>query len=154
LYPGVMLTAEGPKIFELNVRFGDPETQVYLPRLESDLLELVDASTSGTLATDALAWRDESVLGVVVASKGYPGAYEKGLPIRGLDGADGERVKVFHSGTEERDGQLVTNGGRVLCVTAWAPELVGARDAAYAAAAGIDFDGCFSRSDIGAKALT
>ncbi|MGH8261612.1 MAG: phosphoribosylamine--glycine ligase [Steroidobacteraceae bacterium] len=154
LYPGIMLTASGPRVLEFNVRFGDPETQVYLTRLQGDLLELLDASTSGTLGGTALAWSPLTSVCVAMASGGYPGDYEKGRLITGIEAADAlPRTKVFHAGTALRDGRLVTNGGRVLGVTALADDLAAARSAAYAAVDRIHFDGAHFRRDIGARAL-
>jgi phosphoribosylamine--glycine ligase len=154
LYPGVILTASGPRVLEFNARFGDPETQVYLPRLESDLIELLNASVDGTLDRINLRWRPLAAVCVVMASGGYPGPYAKGQTISGLDAADSQPdTKVFHAGTALRDGQVVTNGGRVLGVTAWAPTLARARDAAYAAVDRIRFEGAHVRRDIAAKAL-
>ena len=154
LYPGVMLTADGPKVLEFNARFGDPETQVYLTRLENDLVELLDACVSGTLRDIPLRWSKHASVCVVMASKGYPGPYAKGLPISGLESVSAlENVKVFHAGTAVKDGQIVTNGGRVLGVTAWAPTLAEAQNAAYAAVDLIQFEGAHFRRDIGAKAL-
>ena len=154
LYPGLMLTRQGPKVLEFNARFGDPETQVYLTRLETDLVELLDASVSGQLHKLELKWRPEVAVCVVMASGGYPGAYAKGKPITGLeDAARLPATKVFHAGTTEADGRIVTNGGRVLGVTAWGVDLVQARAAAYAAAGCIQFEGAQFRRDIGAKAL-
>lgn len=154
LYPGIMLTREGPKVLEFNARFGDPETQVYLPRLKRDLLELLDASTQGTLADLQLEWSPQACVCVVMASEGYPGSYPKGRPITGLEEAASlPGVKVFHAGTKLADGKVVTNGGRVLGVTAWADDLAQARDAAYAAVARIHFEGAQFRRDIAAKAF-
>ena len=154
LYPGVMLTADGPKVLEFNARFGDPETQVYLPRLESDLVDLVEASAAGTLDRVQLQWSRCASVCVVMASGGYPGSYEKGKVIHGLaDTAQVPNVKVFHAGTARVRGETVTNGGRVLGVTAWATTLAQARDKAYAAVARIRFDGAQFRRDIAAKAL-
>ena len=154
LYPGVMLTTEGPKVLEFNARFGDPETQVYLPRLESDLVELVAASAAGTLDRVQLKWSRCASVCVVMASGGYPGSYAKGKVIHGLaEAAQLPDVKVFHAGTARVGGETVTNGGRVLGVTAWAETLAQARDQAYAAVAGISFDGAQFRRDIAAKAL-
>jgi phosphoribosylamine---glycine ligase len=155
LYPGVMLTKEGPKIIEFNARFGDPEAQVYLTRLENDLVELFNASVDGTLAKVELKWNAMPSVCVVMASGGYPGSYPKGKPISGL--AEASRLpntKVFHAGTARKDDQIVTNGGRVLGVTAWASDLAGARMAAYQAVEVIDFEGRQYRRDIGSKALT
>jgi phosphoribosylamine--glycine ligase len=154
LYPGVMLTKQGPKVLEFNARFGDPETQVYLPRLENDLLDLLEASLDGALAKVELRWRPVAAVCVVMASGGYPGAYDKGKPITGL--AEAARLpdtKIFHAGTALQGDRVVTHGGRVLGVTAWANDLSGARDAAYAAVERIQFEGAFWRRDIAAKAL-
>jgi phosphoribosylamine--glycine ligase len=154
LYPGVMLTQAGPKVIEFNARFGDPEAQVYLTRLENDLVELLMASADGNLAGVDLKWSATASVCVVMASGGYPGTYPKGKVIDGLEAAAGlPNTKVFHAGTALQDGRVVTNGGRVLGVTAWAPDLAQARDAAYAATAKIRFDGAQFRRDIAAKAL-
>ena len=154
LYPGVMLTKAGPKILEFNARFGDPETQVYLTRLENDLVELLDASASGTLAKHELKWSPLASVCVVMASGGYPGNYAKGKVISGLDAANAlPLTKVFHAGTALQDGQIVTNGGRVLGVTALGKDLKTAQAAAYAAVEKIHFDGAQFRHDIAAKAL-
>ena len=154
LYPGVMLTKSGPKVLEFNARFGDPETQVYLTRLENDLVELLDASASGTLAKLELKWSRNASVCVVMASGGYPGAYAKGKLIHGLDdAAQLANTKVFHAGTACSGNEVVTSGGRVLGVTAWASDLANARAAAFAAVAKIRFDGAQWRRDIGAKAL-
>lgn len=149
-----MLTKNGPRVLEFNARFGDPETQVYLMRLENDLVELLDASVSGTLAKMELKWKPDASVCVVMASGGYPGNYEKGKPIRGLDDAAKlPGVKVFHAGTAAKDGQIVTNGGRVLGVTALGKDLKAAQTAAYAAVEKICFEGIQFRHDIGAKAI-
>ena len=154
IYPGVMLTKDGPKVLEFNARFGDPETQVYLTRLESDLLELLEASRTGTLSGTTLRWSAHPSVCVVMASQGYPGSYQKGVPISGLSDASAlPNTKVFHAGTANSGGNIVTSGGRVLGVTARAEGLRQARDAAYAAVAKIRFDGAHYRRDIGAKAL-
>ena len=154
LYPGVMLTKNGPKILEFNARFGDPETQVYLTRLESDLVELLEASASGTLAKHKLKWSPLASVCVVMASGGYPGNYAKGKPILGLaQAAMLPNVKVFHAGTALKDGQIVTNAGRVLGVTAMGKDLSAAQAAAYAAVEAITFEGAQFRHDIAAKAF-
>jgi phosphoribosylamine--glycine ligase len=154
LYPGVMLTKSGPKILEFNARFGDPETQVYLTRLENDLVELLDASASGTLAKHELKWSPLASVCVIMASGGYPGNYPKGKVITGLDAANKlPHTKVFHAGTALKDGQIVTNGGRVLGVTALGKDLSAAQAAAYAAVETIQFEGAHFRRDIAAKAL-
>src|SRR6185312_5810767 len=154
LYPGIMLTKNGPCVLEFNARFGDPETQVYLTRLENDLVELLDASVNGALDKMELRWKPEASVCVVMASGGYPGSYEKGKPIRGLDEvAKIPNVKVFHAGTTLKENQIVTNGGRVLGVTALGKDLKSAQAAAYAAGGKIHFDGAHFRRDIAAKAL-
>ena len=154
LYPGIMLTKNGPKILEFNARFGDPETQVYLMRLENDLVELLDASVSGTLAKHELKWSPAVAVCVVMASGGYPGNYAKGRIISGLDtAAKLPDTKVFHAGTALKDGHVVTNGGRVLGVTALGTDLKAAQTAAYAAVEKIHFDSAHFRRDIAAKAL-
>jgi phosphoribosylamine--glycine ligase len=154
LYPGIMLTKSGPKVLEFNARFGDPETQVYLTRLENDLVELLDASVNGTLDKIELKWKAEASVCVVMASGGYPGSYVKGKPILGLaEAAMLPYVKVFHAGTARAGEQIVTNGGRVLGVTALGKDLKSAQAAAYAAVERIHFDGAHFRRDIAAKAL-
>ena len=154
LYPGVMLTKNGPRVLEFNARFGDPETQVYLTRLENDFVELLDASVNGTLDKIELKWKPDASVCVVIASGGYPGNYEKGRPIRGLDDAAKlPNVKVFHAGTTLKDGQIVTSGGRVLGVTAWGNNLKAAQLAAYAAVEKICFEGIQFRRDIAAKGI-
>jgi phosphoribosylamine--glycine ligase len=154
IYPGVMLTRNGPKVLEFNARFGDPETQVYLTRLENDLVELLEASIDSTLSNVELRWKSDASVCVVMASEGYPGSYAKGKPISGLDMAASQaNTKVFHAGTALSGKQVVTNGGRVLGVTAWAPDLRQARDAAYNTVSKIRFDGAHYRRDIASKAL-
>jgi phosphoribosylamine--glycine ligase len=154
LYPGVMLTKNGPKVLEFNARFGDPETQVYLTRLENDLVELLDASVSGTLAHVELKWSLQVSVCVVMASGGYPGSYAKGKVISGLDAANAlPNTKVFHAGTAKSGNPIVTNGGRVLGVTALGKDLKSAQTTAYVAVKKIHFDGAQFRHDIAAKAL-
>jgi phosphoribosylamine---glycine ligase len=154
LYPGIMLTKDGPKVLEFNARFGDPETQVYLTRLENDLLELLDASVSGTLAKHELRWKPEASVCVVMASGGYPGNYAKGKVIHGLGDANAlPNTKVFHAGTARAGEQIVTSGGRVLGVTALGKDLKSARAAAYTAVEKIHFEGAQFRRDIAAKAM-
>lgn len=154
LYPGVMLTKAGPKVIEFNARFGDPETQVYLARLKTDLVELLSASIDGKLDSMELSWSPMAAVCVVMASGGYPGSYSKGKTITGIAQADGlPNTKVFHAGTALADGRVVTNGGRVLGVTAWAGTLAEARDGAYRAVERIQFEGAQYRRDIAAKAL-
>ena len=154
IYPGIMLTDDGPKVLEFNARFGDPETQVYLPRLKNDLVDLLEASIDGTLNEHELQWTDQSAVCVVMASGGYPNDYEKGKVISGIEAADAiSGVKVFHAGTTIKDNKIVNSGGRVLGVTALGDNLLAARNLAYKAASMIHFDGAFSRKDIAAKAL-
>jgi len=156
LYFGLMLTPDGPKVIEYNCRFGDPETQVVLPLLQSDLLRVMLATTNGTLAETDVTFRDGAAACVILASGGYPLSYEKGKPITGLcDGQipDADDVTVYHAGTAVKDGALVTNGGRVLGVTATAPTLPEALEKAYAASEKIHFEKLHKRSDIGQRAL-
>lgn len=149
LYAGLMLTADGPKVLEFNCRFGDPETQVILPRLESNLGEALLACVEGNLGVYRFRWRPEACVGVVLASGGYPGPYEAGKPIAGLaDAAAGDGVELFHSGTALRDGTVVTSGGRVATVAALGPGLDEARHRAYRACSMISFDGMAYRTDI------
>jgi phosphoribosylamine--glycine ligase len=155
LYPGIMLTKFGPRVLEFNARFGDPETQVYLTRLENDLVELLTASVDGALGKVELKWSPLASVCVVMASGGYPGAYPKGKGISGIDDANMlPNTKVFHAGTALKDGQIVTNGGRVLGVTALGKDLKSAQTAAYAAVKKIRFEGAHYRHDIAAKAVT
>jgi phosphoribosylamine---glycine ligase len=154
LYPGIMLTKDGPKVLEFNARFGDPETQVYLTRLENDLVEVLDASVAGTLDKVDLKWSPMASVCVVMASAGYPGSVVKGKVISGLDeAAKLANVKVFHAGTSSAGGQIVTSGGRVLGVTGWGGDVRAAREVAYVAVKGIQFEGAQWRSDIASKAL-
>ena len=157
LYFGLMLTPKGPKVIEYNCRFGDPETQVVLPLLQSDLLQIMLACTNGTLADTEVKFSDGAAACVILASGGYPVSYEKGKPISGLtDGqlAGEENITVYHSGTAiQEDGTLVTNGGRVLGVTATADRLTAAITQAYAAAEKISFEKLHKRTDIGFRAL-
>jgi phosphoribosylamine--glycine ligase len=155
LYGGFVLTSGGPKVLEYNARFGDPETQVLLPRLKTDLLDIMLAVTEGRLDEIDVAWSDDVAVSVVLASGGYPGDYEKGKVIIGIDEAEKiEGVTVYHAGTElDDEGRLVTAGGRVLNVTAVAPTFAEARERAYDAVMRITFDGMHYRTDIGLKAL-
>lgn len=155
LYGGFMLTPEGPKVLEFNARFGDPETQVILPRLENDLVDVMLACAEQRLDEVELSWRDEWAVAVVLTSAGYPGSYEKGKVITGVEDADAlDGVTVYHAGTAVTDtGELVTSGGRVLAVTALGDTFEEARDLAYAACEKIDFEGKTLRHDIGLKAL-
>ncbi|WP_096201814.1 phosphoribosylamine--glycine ligase [Bacillus sp. FJAT-45350] len=151
LYAGLMMTTKGPKVIEFNARFGDPETQVVLPRLESDLVDVI----TGLLNEEKpeLTWSDNAVLGVVLASTGYPKAYDKGAVIKGLGNLE-EQTLVFHAGTKEVNGNLVTNGGRVLLVSRKAQDLKTAQADVYRELENIQCDGLFNRSDIGNKAIS
>lgn len=154
IFAGLMITEEGPRVLEFNCRFGDPETQVVLPRLKNDLVDLVEAVCEGTLHEHNLEWEDEAAVCVVLAAKGYPENPVKGTPIRGLEEVEAAgRAHVFHAATAERDGQIVTAGGRVLGVTALGRSLPRAIDAVYKEVARIRFDGAHFRKDIGQKAL-
>ncbi|MHB0867451.1 MAG: phosphoribosylamine--glycine ligase [Thermoleophilia bacterium] len=151
LYAGLMLTADGPRVLEFNTRFGDPETQAILPRLKTDLVELMLACADGTLAAHELQWRPERCVTVIMASAGYPVSASRGDVITGLDDNGGlEGVDVFHAGTAEEEGRLVTAGGRVLAVSALDATFTGARGKAYAAVAKISFAGAQHRTDIAA----
>ena len=150
LYAGLMLTAEGPKLIEFNCRFGDPEAQVLMRRVRSDIVPALWGAATGRLGGVGLDWMEEACICVVMAAKGYPGAYEKGSVIGGLEEAERGGAIVFHAGTAEREGRVVADGGRVLGVTATGETLRAARDAAYAAAARIDWPDGFYRQDIGA----
>lgn len=153
LFAGLMLTEDGPQLIEYNVRFGDPETQVILPRLKSDLLELMIASVENSLLEVEAEWSDETALTVVLASKGYPGSYEKGTEIRDLDKAAAGNIEIFHAGTAENDGKLTAIGGRVLNITAMGSSVSEAQADAYAAIKKVDWPNGFCRSDIGWRAV-
>lgn len=152
IYPGMMMTADGPRVVEFNARFGDPETEALLPRLRSDLLEICDAVAHGRLAEVPVAWSEDATVGVVMASRGYPGAYETGAPVTGIHDVDPD-VQVFIAGARRDDaGVLRTSGGRVLCVVASAPSMEEARARAYDNVRRIEFEGAHYRTDIGATA--
>jgi len=156
LYAGLMITKKGPELIEYNVRFGDPECQVVMMRLMSDLLPALIASTDGVLSSFDLRWYEEPALTVVIAAKGYPGSYEKGSVIRRLSDAAGnsDDVKIFHAGTKTgSDGEVLANGGRVLNVTAMAPTIKEAQERAYAAVDKIDWPEGFCRRDIAWRAI-
>jgi len=149
LFPGLMMTAEGPRVLEFNCRFGDPESQVLVRKLQSDLLDLIHATIHGTLDHAEARWNEEAALCIVAASGGYPGSYPKGIPIEGIEEAeDLQGITVFHAGTSSKDGILQTSGGRVLGVTSLAKDLPAARDAAYDAIGRIHFDGMQYRRDL------
>jgi phosphoribosylamine--glycine ligase len=152
LYAGLMITDKGPKVIEYNARFGDPETQVVLPRLASDLVDIFLAAVEGRLHECEVQWKKDAAVCVIMASEGYPGTYPKGKEITGLP-ANTEELIVFHAGTAEKEGRIVTNGGRVLGVTALGADLYQAQQKAYEAVRSISFEGAHYRTDIGAKAL-
>jgi phosphoribosylamine--glycine ligase len=147
-----MLTADGPKVLEFNCRFGDPETQSLLPLIESDLLEALAAAAAGSLAGVPLTFSDRAAVTVVLAARDYPERGDAGTPIGGVEAAEAAGALVFHAGTALKGGRLVTNGGRILNVTAVGDSLADARTAAYTAAERIDFDGMRYRTDIAALA--
>ena len=153
LYLGLMVTADGPKVVEFNARFGDPETQVVLPLLDSDLVAIMCACADGTLADVPIRWKDGAAVCVVLASGGYPGHYDKGQEIHGLADAEAMGALVFHAGTAMKAGKLVTNGGRVLGVVGRGADISSAVDAAYAAATKISFKDAYYRKDIAHRAL-
>ncbi len=150
LFPGLMITPNGPKVLEFNCRFGDPETQVLMARLDSDLLDLLDATIDRRLGKCGARWLPSPAVCVIMASGGYPGGYEKGKPITGLDSVD---ATVFHAGTKREGDRYLTNGGRVLGVTALAATLGAARERAYADVKKIHFEGAHYRTDIAARGL-
>lgn len=157
LFAGLMLTATGPKVLEFNARFGDPETQVVLPRLENDLVEVIEAVIEGKLVEQHLTWKEESAVTVILAAGGYPMAYEKGNLIEGLHALTGQvngaDAIVFHAGTRCVGGQWLTNGGRVLAVTALGSDFAEAQQKAYRVVEQIRFSGQHFRTDIGKKAI-
>tara|TARA_Y100000588_G_scaffold384248_1_gene475137 strand:+ start:1348 stop:2622 length:1275 start_codon:yes stop_codon:yes gene_type:complete len=148
LYPGIMVTDAGPKVIEFNCRFGDPETEVLLPKLRTDLVDIFDAVANKRLADVDIEWDETATVGVIMASGGYPGSYEIGKPINGIKSLD-QDVEVFVAGAQERNGALVTSGGRVLCVVASGTTVDEARNLAYQNIARISFDGAHYRTDIG-----
>jgi len=154
LFPGLMLTRDGPIVLEFNCRFGDPETQAFLPRLQADLVDLLEATIDQRLDTISLSWSSQSTVCVVLASAGYPARYETGKPIRGLDRVESlGGVTVFHAGTKVTDDKILTAGGRVLSVVGLGETLPRAREIAYGAAAKIEFEGKYFRPDIGSTQL-
>ena len=157
LYPGLIMTLNGPKVLEYNARFGDPECQAYMRLLKSDLLDLFDACIDSTISETkkSIEWHLGFAVNIVITSGGYPGEYKKGLPIEGIEAAEQvPTAVVFHAGTTQSGGQLVTSGGRVLSVSATGPTLKAALDRAYEAIGKIHFEGMYFRRDIGAKALS
>lgn len=153
LYAGLMITADGPKVIEFNARFGDPETQVVLPLLDTDFIDIAEACIDGKLDTLDITWRKEAAVCVVMAAGGYPGNYAKGAEIRGLNQAAKEGAVVFHAGTAEKDGSVVTNGGRVLGVTALSESIQTAVDKVYSSVRVIEFSDVHYRKDIAHRAI-
>ena len=154
LYAGLMITSNGPKTLEFNARFGDPETQPLMMRMQSDIVPIMEACTDGTLQSCSLEWKPETAVCVVMASEGYPGSYAKGRPIRGIDQANSlPGVTVFHAGTKQTGDDIVTSGGRVLGVTALGGNVERAIEKAYQAVGKIQWQGAQFRKDIGQKAL-
>jgi len=155
LYPGLIITENGPRVLEFNCRFGDPETQAILPRMTSDLLPPLEATIDGKIDTCSIEWDDRVAVTVVLASAGYPGKHETGKPISGLEAAAADdAIQIFHAGTRYANGKLVTSGGRVLAVTALGSTIAVARDRAYEAVSRIHFEGCHYRLDIALAATT
>ena len=153
LFPGLMMTPDGPRVLEFNCRFGNPETQAILPRLKSDLLPLLEATNDGTVADAKIEWDARPAVTVVMASGGYPDKYEVGKPISGLNRPDSFDVQIFHAGTRRENGEIVTSGGRVLAVTALGETVAAARARAYEAVSHIHFEGCHYRRDIALGAV-
>jgi len=153
LYLGLMITKDGPKVVEFNARFGDPETQVVLPLLDGDLVQIMCACSDGTLADVPIHWKDGAAVCVVLAAGGYPASYEKGNEIHGIADAEKTGALVFHAGTAEKDGKLATNGGRVLGVVGMGADIASAVHSAYAAAEKISFKDAYYRKDIAHRAL-
>ncbi len=152
LFPGLMITSDGPRVLEFNCRFGDPETQAILPRLKTDLLALLEATIEGRLADAKIEWDTRPAVTVVLASGGYPDHYDVGKPISGLERAASNDVQIFHAGTRRENGKIVTNGGRVLAVTALGATVAAARSRAYETVSQIHFGGCHFRRDIALSA--
>ena len=153
LYLGLMVTSEGPKVVEFNARFGDPETQVVLPLLDGDLVQIMCACTDGTLSDVPIHWKDGAAVCVVLAAGGYPASYEKGHEIHGIRDAEDTGALVFHAGTAKRDGKIVTNGGRVLSVVGIGEDIASAVKNSYAAVEKISFKDAYYRKDIAHRAL-
>ncbi len=153
LYIGLMITATGPKVLEYNARFGDPETQPVLMRLKTDLIDIIEATINQTLDRSEIEWEENPAVCVVIAAGGYPGSYAKGNPISGIMKAESLGAKVFHAGTTQKDGEIVSNGGRVLGVTAMADTLEHAVSKVYRSVEQISFKECFYRHDIGYRAI-
>jgi phosphoribosylamine--glycine ligase len=154
LYAGLMISPAGePQVIEYNCRFGDPETQPIMVRLQSDLCSLCDLALAGLLDQAEALWDERCAIGVVLAAGGYPASYDKGMVIKGLDAEQPDNIKVFHAGTAQQDDQIVTSGGRVLCVTALGDNIAAAQSDCYRAADKISWDGVTLRRDIGWRAI-
>ena len=154
LYPGLIITSQGPRVLEFNCRFGDPETQALLPRMKSDLLPLLEATIDGKIDQCAIEWDTRAAVTVVLASAGYPGKYETGKSISGLaEAAKLKDVQIFLAGTKRANGEVATAGGRVLAVTALGSTIEDARERAYDAVSGIHFESCHYRRDIALSAV-
>lgn len=155
IYMGLIITEDGPKVLEYNCRFGDPETQVVLPRLKTDLITIIEACIEGKLANMNIEWDNRATLCVVLASCGYPGNYKKGVEIFGFEEAQRlEDILIFHAGTTKKDDKILTSGGRVLGVTAYGDDIKQAKEKAYLACSKINFDGIYYRKDIGYRAIS
>ena len=154
LFAGLMITKTGPKLIEYNCRFGDPECQVLMMRMTSDIVPLLLATAEGALSAQTVSWNDDTALTVVLAANGYPGSYSKGSLIKNTDiAANGDNVEIFHAGTKRKNGDIIAVGGRVLNITAQAPSVAEAKNLAYAAVAKVDWPDGFCRSDIGWRAI-
>jgi phosphoribosylamine--glycine ligase len=154
LYAGLILTKEGPKVLEFNARFGDPETQVILPRLKTDLIDILNAVIEETLHKISIEWEDNAAVCVVVASGGYPGKYQKGKVISGLERLEKMKdIIVFHAGTKLQDNKVITSGGRVMGITAWDETISKAKERAYKGVKEIYFEDMYYRKDIAVKAI-
>ena len=153
IYAGLMITKEGPKVLEYNARFGDPETQPVLMRLKTDLIDIIEATLNQALDRIEIEWDERPAVCVVIAAGGYPGSYEKGKEISGIVKAESLGANVFHAGTAQKEDKLVSNGGRVLGVTSMGNTIEDAITKAYLAVNEISFEACFSRHDIGYRAM-
>ena len=154
LYAGLMIDENlEPKVLEYNCRFGDPETQPIMMRLNSDLFDLIDACFKGGIDRYPISWDSNSALGVIMSSRGYPESYERGFQITGLDNLNNNNIKVFHSGTRNQDNKTLTNGGRVLCVTALGEDIKKSKELAYSAVSRIKWTGSYFRKDIGFRVI-
>ena len=154
LYAGLMIDKNSePKVLEYNCRFGDPETQPIMMRLNSDFVDLIDMSFKGNIDEYPIKWDQNAAIGVIMSSKGYPESYETGMEISGLKNLNSDNLKVFHSGTKKESNKILTSGGRVLCVTALGEDIEQSRDIAYSATSKINWKGCYFRKDIGFRIM-